>query len=59
MNPTGFFFGGKHRHVLERLRNGEPRTPLEAEAFIESIRITKGHLDDDVRLDLEKLEPRN
>ena len=50
---------GRLQGELDALGNGEPKTFLQAEAITEKIRISKGHLDDDVRLDLDNLRPQN
>ncbi|KAF1842835.1 uncharacterized protein K460DRAFT_367777 [Cucurbitaria berberidis CBS 394.84] len=50
---------GRLQEVLDALGDEEPSTVREAQAITEKIRISKGHLDDEVRLDLENLMPRN
>ena len=48
----------KHSAVLTRLGNDEPTTAPEAVAFLEEIRTSKGYLDEETRLELEKVSPR-
>ena len=50
---------GRLQDVLDALGDREPSTRLEAQAVTEKIRLSKGHLDDEVRSDLENLQPRN
>ncbi len=50
---------GRLQEVLDELGNREPSTVLQARAVTEQIRISKGHLDDDVRRDLDNLRPEN
>ncbi|OAL53028.1 hypothetical protein IQ07DRAFT_585016 [Pyrenochaeta sp. DS3sAY3a] len=58
MDQTRQLFFGQHRELLERLGDGEPSTTEEADALIESIRISKGYLDEDIKSDLQKLDAR-
>ncbi|KAI4683813.1 uncharacterized protein J4E84_006652 [Alternaria hordeiaustralica] len=46
---------GRYHEVLERLGKAEPSTVDECKAVLERIRVNKGHIDEDYRLDLEKL----
>jgi len=46
---------GRYHEVLERLGRAEPSTADECKAVLENIRVNKGHIDEDYRLDLEKL----
>lgn len=50
---------GRLQDVLDALGDREPSTRLEAQAVTEKIRLSKGHLDEEVRSDLENLQPRN
>jgi hypothetical protein len=58
MDHTGKLFFGQNRELLERLGDDEPSTTDEADALIESIRISKGYLDEDIKSDLQKLDAR-
>lgn len=49
---------GKHHAVLTQLGDGEPETALEAAAFLEDIRTSKGYLDEETTSELEKISPR-
>ncbi|RAR05911.1 hypothetical protein DDE83_007182 [Stemphylium lycopersici] len=49
---------GKHHAVLTQLGGGEPETALEAAAFLEDIRTSKGYLDEETTSELEKVSPR-
>ncbi|KAI4920156.1 hypothetical protein J4E90_002296 [Alternaria incomplexa] len=46
---------GRYHEVLERLGRAEPSTVDECKAVLENIRVNKGHIDENYRLDLEKL----
>ena len=52
-DSSGLTFHSKLHEVLERLGDRKPSTTHEANAVIEHIRISKGHLDEETRSELD------
>jgi hypothetical protein len=50
---------GRHHDVLQQLGDAEPTTALEAESVLESIRIAKGYLDDEIKGDIGAMPARS
>jgi hypothetical protein len=59
MESNGSVTVGRHHAVLQRLGDAEPTTTLEAESVLESIRIAKGYLDDEIKSDIGAMPARS
>jgi hypothetical protein len=56
MANVGLDSADRHRAVFQQLGSAEPTTTAEAAAVLFMIRVSKGYLDNESRLDLNKLK---